>query len=106
MKAVFPQVGDSIFLSSQTLPILAGNSLLVIQKAKLLNMNSKHWLPPQVNVSGDSGTITVILRALIHIKLLQMTKESLNGQRPSTLYLYVGRYSLFLNITDGIFKDF
>ena len=35
-------------LSSETLLLLAGNSLLVIQKAKLLDMNSKFWPPPQV----------------------------------------------------------
>ena len=37
----FPEGGRFHFLlSSWTLPLLAGNSLLVIQKAKLLNMNS------------------------------------------------------------------
>ena len=37
----FPAGGRSHFLlSSWTLPLLVGNSLLVIQKAKLLNMNS------------------------------------------------------------------
>ena len=47
----FPPGGRFHFLlSSETLPLLAGNSLLVIQKAKLLNMNSKLWLPPQVKV--------------------------------------------------------
>ena len=44
----FPAGGRFRFLlPSQTLPLLAGNSLLVIQKAKLLNMNSQFWLPPQ-----------------------------------------------------------
>ena len=44
---------------------------------------------------------------MIHTKLLQMTKESLNGQRRSTLYIYVRIYSLFqLNIRAGVFKDF
>ena len=44
---------------------------------------------------------------MIHIKLLQMTKESFNGQRCSTLYIYVCIYSLFLlNIKAGVFKDF
>ena len=57
---------------------------IVIQKAKLLNMT---W--------GDSGKITIIWRNLIHTKLLQTTKESLNGQRPSTLYIYVCIYSFF-----------
>ena len=38
----FPAGGRFHFLlPSQTLPLLAGNSLSVIQKAKLLNMNSK-----------------------------------------------------------------
>ena len=85
MRAIFPQVGDSIFFC---LPLLAGNSLLVIQKAKLLNINSKLWLPPQVKVWGDSEKITVIFRNLIHTKLLQITKESLNEQWPSTQNLY------------------
>ena len=45
----FPIGGRFHFLlSSETLPLLVGNSLLVIQKAKLLNMKSKLWLPPQV----------------------------------------------------------
>ena len=35
-------------LSSQTLLLLVGNSLLVIHKAKRLHMNGKFWLPPQV----------------------------------------------------------
>ena len=44
-----PESGRFYFLlSTETLPLLAGNSLLVIQKAKLLNMNSKLWFPPQV----------------------------------------------------------
>ena len=43
----------------------------------------------------------------MHTTLLQMTKESVNGQRPSTLYIYVCIYSLFyLNIKIGVFKDF
>ena len=34
-----------------------------------------------------------------------MTKESVNGQWPSTLYIYVCIYSLFqLNIKAGVFK--
>ena len=37
-------------LSSEILPLFAENSLYVIQKAKLLNMNSTFWLPPQVKV--------------------------------------------------------
>ena len=43
----------------------------------------------------------------MHSKLLQMTEESVNGQRPSTLYVYVCIYSLFyLNIKAGVFKNF
>ena len=35
-----------------------------------------------------------------------MTKESVNGQRPSTPYIYVCIYSLFqFNIKTGVFKD-
>ena len=47
----FPGGGRFHFLlSSWTLPLIAdaGNSLSVIQKGKLLNMNSDFWLPPQV----------------------------------------------------------
>ena len=44
---------------------------------------------------------------MIQTKLLQMTKEFVNGQRPSTQYSYVCIYSLFLlNIKAGVFKDF
>ena len=36
-----------------------------------------------------------------------MTKESVNGQRPSALHIYVCIYLLFqLNIKAGVFKDF
>ena len=36
-----------------------------------------------------------------------MTKEFVNGQWPSTLYIYVCIYSLFyLNMKAGVFKDF
>ena len=36
-----------------------------------------------------------------------MTKESVNGQWPSTLYIYVCIHSLFsLNMKAGVFKDF
>ena len=48
----FPAGGRFHFLlSSETLPLHAENSLLVIHEAKLLNMNSKFWLPPQVKKS-------------------------------------------------------
>ena len=44
----FPAGGRFHFLlPSQTLPLLAGNSLLVIRRAKLLKMNSYFWLPPK-----------------------------------------------------------
>ena len=44
---------------------------------------------------------------MIHTKLLQMTKESLSGERRSTLYIYVCIYSLIeLNIKTGVFQDF
>ena len=41
-------------LTSQTLPLLAGNSLLVIQKAKLLNMNS-NMFSLDLSLSSPSG---------------------------------------------------
>ena len=67
-------------------------------------MNSQFWLSPQVR---DSGKITIIWRNLIHTELLQMTKESLNRQRPSALYIYVCIYSLFyMNIKAGVPKGF
>ena len=51
--------------------------------------------------------ITVIWKNLIHTKLLQMTKESINGQRPSTLCIFVCIYSLSqLNIKVRVFEDF
>ena len=47
----FPEGGRFHFLlSSETLPLLEGNSLLVIQRAKFPNMKSKFWFPPQVKV--------------------------------------------------------
>ena len=47
----FPAGGRFHFLlSSETLPLFAGNILMVIRKAKPLNMNSKLWLPLQVKV--------------------------------------------------------
>ena len=76
-------------LHCQTLPLFAGNSLLVIQKAKLLNMSSYFWLLPQVKVWGDSAKI-IILRNLIHTKLLQMTKESsMDNDRQHYIFMYV-----------------
>ena len=45
----------------------------------------------------------------MHAKLLQITKESLNGQRPSTLYIYVCIYSSFLlniKVEDKTFQWF
>ena len=94
MRAIFPQAGDSSFFCLPRLYSTCGEQPFVIQKAKLLNMNSKLWLPLQVKVRRDSGKITIIWRNLIHTKLLEMTKGSLNGQRPSTLYLNVCIYSL------------
>ena len=86
----FPAGGRFHFLlPTQTLPPLAGNSLSVIQKAKLLNMNSKLWLPPQVKVWGDSGKRTIIWRNLMHTKLLKMRKESLNENGRQHCLLYV-----------------
>ena len=83
----FPAGGRFHFLSSsETLPRLAGNSLLVIQKAKLLNMNSELWVPPQVK--GDSGKIKIMWRNLIHTKLLQMTKES-TAVNTISLFMYL-----------------
>ena len=44
----------------------------------------------QVKVWGDSGKIAIILRNLIHTKLLQMTKEpSMDNDRQQYIFMFV-----------------
>ena len=47
MRAVFPNVGDSIFFCLPRLYFYFGDSLFVIQKAKLLHMNTVVNIAPR-----------------------------------------------------------
>ena len=91
-RTIFPEVGDSIFFC---LP----RPYLNLRGTVLSHTKSKASEYEQLILASTPGKSLRRFRKdnnhLMHTKLLQMTNESLSGQRPSTLYLYVCIYSLF-----------
>ena len=92
MRAVFPQVGDSIFFCLPRLTSICGEQPFGHTKSKASEY--EHL----ILASTPGKSLRRFRKDNNHLEkfdtseLLQMTKESVNGQRQSTLYFYVCMY--------------